>query len=81
MTLTPGEFNAYQARAERHRTNAAGDTSHALLWLEGATEKSTGTVPWRYDLHEAEALLESALKWTRNALEMARDPDTERVVA
>jgi hypothetical protein len=74
--LEAREFNAAQARAERQRARAEMDAEHALVWLRGAVEKGTGSVPWVYDLNEALGLLTEAQKAIGRALQDAVDPDT-----
>jgi hypothetical protein len=70
------EFNVAQARAERQRARAEMDAEHALVWLRGAVEKGTGTVPWQYDLNETLGLLTNATTAIARALQSAVDQDT-----
>ncbi len=64
-------YNAAAGRAERHRELAADSAAHALKWLQGSREKRTGTVPFDYDLNEANGHLQQAITHIVAALQAA----------
>ena len=76
--ITPDNFNRRQANAEQNRRTAVANIEHALEWLklDKPKGKPTGTVPWAYDLREAQELLRRAVKDIDYALGNALDPDT-----